>query len=57
MKQSATLLSFERSAFQFAVVVVDMRHEIALNQAIDYYTAVVHSNINRADNIKKNQRE
>ena len=57
MKQSATLLSFERSAFQFAVVVVDMRHEIALDQAIDYYTSVVHSNINHADNIKKNQRE
>lgn len=50
MKWTATLLSFERLAFQFAVVVVDMRHEIALNQAIDYYTAVVHSNINRANN-------
>ena len=34
-----------------------MRDEIALDQAIDYYTAVIHSNINRADNIKKNQRE
>ena len=50
-------LSFERLAFQFALVVVDMRGEITLDQAIDYYTAVVHSNINRADNIKKNQRE
>ena len=57
MKWTATLLSFERLAFQFAVVVVDKRNEIALNQAIDYYTAVVHSNINRANNIKKNQRE
>ena len=47
-------LTFERLAFQFAVVVVDMRDEIALDQAIDYYTAVVHSDINRADNIKKN---
>ena len=54
MKQTATLLSFERLAFQFALVVVDMRGEITLDQAIDYYTAVVHSNINRADNIKKN---
>lgn len=34
-----------------------MRGEITLDQAIDYYTAVVHSDINRADNIKKNQRE
>ena len=50
-------LTFERLAFQFALVVVDMRGEITLDQAIDYYTAVVHSNINRADNIKKNQRE
>ena len=50
-------LSFERLAFQFALVVVDMRGEITLDQAIDYYTAVVHSDINRADNIKKNQRE
>ena len=50
MKQTATLLSFERLAFQFAVVVVDMRDEIALDQAIDYYTAVVHSDINHADN-------
>ena len=57
MKQTATLLSFERLAFQFALVVVDMRDEITLDQAIDYYTDVVHSNINRADNIKKNQRE
>lgn len=33
---------------------VDMRDEIALDQAIDYYDAVVHSDINRADNIQKN---
>ncbi len=33
---------------------VDMREEIALDQAIDYYDAVVHSDINRADNIQKN---
>lgn len=32
---------------------VDMRDEIALDQAIDYYDAVVHSDINRADNVQK----
>ena len=33
---------------------VDMRDEIALDQAIDYYDAVVHSDINRADGVTKN---
>ena len=33
---------------------VDMRDEIALDQAIDYFDAVVHSDINRADNVQKN---
>lgn len=33
---------------------IDMREEIALDQAIDYYDAVVHSDINRADNVSKN---
>lgn len=33
---------------------VDMRDEIALDQAFDYYDAVVHSDINRADNVNKN---
>lgn len=33
---------------------VGMRDEIALDQAIDYYDAVVHSDINRADNVNKN---
>lgn len=33
---------------------VDMREEIALEQAIDYYDAVVRSDINRVDNIQKN---
>lgn len=32
---------------------VDMREAIALDQAIDYYDAVVHSDINRADNVQK----
>ena len=54
-------LTFERLAFVVCrggwPQAIDMRDEIALDQAIDYYTAVVHSNINRADNIKKNQRE
>ncbi len=33
---------------------VDMRDEIALDQAMDYYDAVVRSDINRADNVSKN---
>jgi hypothetical protein len=33
---------------------VGMRKEIALDQAVDYYDGVVHSDINRADNIQKN---
>lgn len=33
---------------------IDMRDEIALDQAFDYYDAVVNSDINRADNIQKN---
>ena len=33
---------------------VDMRDEIALDQAFDYYDAVVHADINRADGVQKN---
>lgn len=33
---------------------VGMRDEIALDQPIDYYDAVVHSDINRADGVQKN---
>ena len=33
---------------------VDMRDEIALDQALDYYDAVVRSDINRADGVQKN---
>jgi len=33
---------------------VDLRDEIALDQAMDYYDAVVHSDINRADGVSKN---
>lgn len=33
---------------------IDMRDEIALDQAMDYYDAVVHSDINQADNVQKN---
>ena len=33
---------------------VDMRDEIALDQVVEYYDAVVHSDINRADNVQKN---
>ncbi|MBQ9189882.1 MAG: ATP-binding protein [Clostridia bacterium] len=32
---------------------IDMRDKIALNQAFDYYDAVVHSDINRADGVTK----
>ena len=32
---------------------MDMRDEIALDQAVDYYDAVVHSDINRADDVQK----
>ena len=31
-----------------------MERELALDQAIDYYDGVVHSDINRADNVNKN---
>ncbi len=34
--------------------VVDMRDEVALDQAYDYYDAVVNSDINRADGVSKN---
>ena len=33
---------------------VDMREEVALDQAIDYFDAVVHSDVNRADGVNKN---
>ena len=33
---------------------IDMRDEIALDQAFDYIEAVIHSDINRVDNIQKN---
>lgn len=33
---------------------IDMRDEIALDQAIDYFDAVVHSDINRVDGVQKN---
>ena len=33
---------------------VDMRDEIALDQAADYCAAVIRSDINRADNVQKN---
>ncbi len=51
-------LNIERLAFLICrggwPQAVDMRDEIALDQAIDYYDAVVHSDINRADNVQKN---
>ena len=54
----ASTLSIERLAFLVCrggwPQAVDMREEIALDQAMDYYEAVVHSDINRADNVQKN---
>jgi len=54
----ASSLSIERLAFLVCrggwPQAVDMRDEIALDQAMDYYDAVVHSDINRADNVQKN---
>lgn len=51
-------LSIERLAFLICrggwPKAIDMRDEIALDQAFDYYDAVVHSDINRVDNVKKN---
>lgn len=51
-------LNIERLAFLICrggwPQAVDMRDEIALDQAMDYYDAVVHTDINRADNVKKN---
>lgn len=52
-----TTLSIDRLAFLTCrggwPQAVDMREAIALDQAIDYYDAVVHSDINRADNVQK----
>ena len=53
----ASGLDFERLAFLTCrggwPQAVDMRDEIALDQAFDYYDAVLHYDINRADNVKK----
>lgn len=54
----AANLNIERLAFLVCrggwPQAVDMRDEIALDQAMDYCDAVVHSDINRADNVQKN---
>lgn len=54
----ASNLSIERLAFLVCrggwPQAVDMRDEIALDQAQDYYDAVIHLDINRADNVQKN---
>lgn len=54
----AAHISIERLAFLICrggwPQSVDMRDEIALDQPIDYYDAVVHSDINRADEVQKN---
>ena len=50
-------LDFERLAFLVCrggwPQAVNMRDEIALDQAMDYYDAVVRSDINRVDNVQK----
>jgi predicted AAA+ superfamily ATPase len=55
---AASNLSIDRLAFLVCrggwPQAVDMRDEIALDQAADYYDAVVRSDINRADNVQKN---
>lgn len=51
-------LSIERLAFLVCrggwPQSLDMRDEIALDQATDYYEAVIRSDVNRADGVKKN---
>ncbi len=55
---AASVLNIDRLAFLICrggwPQAIDMRDEIALDQAQDYYDAVVHSDINRADGIQKN---
>lgn len=54
----ASHISIDRLAFLICrggwPQAVDMRDEIALDQATDYYDAVVHADINRVDGIQKN---
>lgn len=54
----ASNLSIDRLAFLVCrggwPQAVDMRDKISLDQAMDYYDAVVHSDINRADDVQKN---
>lgn len=56
--EGESMLNIERLAFLVCrggwPQSVNMRDEIALDQAYDYFDAVVHSDINRADNIQKN---
>lgn len=54
-------LTLERLAFLICrggwPQAIDMRDEIALDQAFDYYDAVVHYDINRIDNRKRTRKE
>ncbi len=56
--EGSSELTFDRLAFLICrggwPQAIDMRNEIALEKAYDYYDTVVHSDINRADNIEKN---
>ncbi len=53
-----TSIDIERLAFLICrggwPAAIDMQDEISLSQATDYLDAVVHNDINRADNIQKN---
>lgn len=54
----ASLIDMDRLAFLICrggwPQAVDMREAIALDQATDYFDAVVHSDVNRADGVNKN---
>ncbi len=56
--EGESTLNIERLAFLVCrggwPQAIGMRDEIALDQAVDYFDAVVHSDINRADGVQKN---
>lgn len=55
--EGTTTVDIERLAFMVCrggwPMAVDMESEVALDQAVDYYEGVVHSDINRTDNVNK----
>ncbi len=56
--EGSSKLTIERLAFLICrggwPQAIDIRDEIALDQAFDYYASVVHSDINHADKVQKN---